>query len=48
MEVPAPGDFEYKFVVLLLCGQDALNEGMSGLEVIRLDGQLLDRVSIRQ
>lgn len=38
------GDFESKLVVLLLGGQDAVNEEISGFEVIRLDGQLLDRV----
>ena len=39
------GNFKPKLVVLFLGGQDAINEEISGFEVIGFDGQLLDRVS---
>ena len=38
------GDFKSKLVVLLLGGQDTINEEISGFEVIGFEGQLLDRV----
>lgn len=38
------GDFESKLVVLLLGGQNSIDEEISGFEVIGFDGQLLDRV----
>lgn len=39
------GDFKPKAVVLLLCGQDTINEEISSLEVIRFECQLFDGVS---
>jgi hypothetical protein len=38
------GDFKSKLVILLLGGQDAINEEISGFKVIGFDRQLLDRV----
>jgi len=38
------GYLESKLVVLLLCGQDTINEEIGGFKVIGFDGQLLDRV----
>lgn len=39
------GNFKSELVVLLLGGQGAINEEISGFEVIGFDSQLLDRVS---
>jgi len=39
------GNFKPKLVVLFLGGQDAIDEEISGFEMIGFDGQLLDRVS---
>ena len=38
------GDLEPKLVVLLLGGQDAIDEEIRGFKVIGFDSQLLDRV----
>lgn len=38
-------DFESKLVVLLLGGQDAINEEVSGFKVIGFEGQLFNGVS---
>ena len=44
MHDPVSSNFESKLVILFLGGQDAIDEEVSGFEVIRFESQLLDGV----